>query len=148
MEGLQVRFSYCWLLLATIGKNRPRSINNQKFWLIVWGGTCRRSLDAPGYSQLLLALLLLLAAPGCSWVLLDAPGCSWVLLAASGCSWLLLAAPGCSWLLLVAPGCFWLLPDTFSSQVAVLGTSSAQLAEWFLSHKANGPHHGEPRVYP
>jgi hypothetical protein len=45
--------------------------------------------------------LVVLAAPGCSWLLLAASGCSWL-------SWLLLAAPGCSWLLLAASGCSWL----------------------------------------
>merc|ERR1712110_383064 len=57
---------------------------------------------------------LLLAAPGCSWlllaVLLAAPGCSWPW----RCSWLLLAVPGCSWLLLAPPGCPGKLPKNSS----------------------------------
>ena len=59
--------------------------------------TCCKSYHCSWAAPGLLAPELLLAAPGCSWLLL---GCSWLLL---GCSWLLLAAPE---LLL---GCFWLL---------------------------------------
>jgi hypothetical protein len=95
-----------WLLLAALTVPYPPGA-----WAETLYFTCPEVPYPPGG--------LLLAAPGCSWLLLAAPGCSWLLLAAPGGSkrllaapggsWLLLAAPGCSWLLLAAPGCSWLL---------------------------------------
>ena len=58
----------------------------------------------------------------CSWLLLAAPGCSWLL------SWLLLAAPGCSWLLLADLGRSWLLlADPRTLRATHIHTHTAEL---------------------